>query len=120
MSLVKRGRTWHTHFFVDGQRFRQSLETTDWREAQKKEKDLIAQASQCKLAAGNNQFAKLTFAEAAEKNLAERIAHLAPRSAQTERERLKPLCAVFGAAKVNKISVEMVRMYVAERNATGV
>ena len=36
MALIKRGKTWHTHFFVDGQRFRQSLETTDWREAQAK------------------------------------------------------------------------------------
>ena len=33
MALVKRGKTWHTHFFVDGQRYRQSLETSDWREA---------------------------------------------------------------------------------------
>jgi len=46
MALVKRGKTWHTHFFVDGQRFRQSLETSDWREAQSKEKELIAQATQ--------------------------------------------------------------------------
>ena len=38
MSLIKRGKTWHTHFFVDGQRFRQSLKTSDWREAQKEEK----------------------------------------------------------------------------------
>ena len=29
MSLIKRGKTWHTHFFVDGQRFRQTLDTTD-------------------------------------------------------------------------------------------
>ena len=48
MSLVKRGKTWHTHFFVDGQRFRQSLETSDWREAQAKEKELIAQAPKAK------------------------------------------------------------------------
>ena len=33
MALKKRGRTWHTHFYVDGQRFRQSLDTGDWREA---------------------------------------------------------------------------------------
>ena len=62
-------------FFLDGQRFRQSLETSDWREAQKKEKELITQASQGKLAAGSQQFAKLTFTEAAQKNLAERMAH---------------------------------------------
>jgi integrase len=120
VALKKRGKTWHTHFFVDGQRFRQSLETSDWREAQKKEKELITQASQGKLASGTQQFAKLTFAEAAQKNLAERIAHLAPRSVQTERERLKPLCAMFGPVKVNRITVEMVRTYVADRKAAGV
>jgi integrase len=120
MALKKRGKTWHTHFFVDGQRFRQSLETSDWREAQKKEKELIAQAAQAKLATGTQQFAKLTFMEAAHRNLAERIAHLAPRSAQTERERLKPLCGVFGQIKVNRITVEMVRTYVADRKSANV
>jgi hypothetical protein len=77
MALKKRGNTWHTHFFVDGQRFRQSLETSDWREAQKKERELITQAGHGKLAAGLHQFAKLLFSEAAEKNLAERTPHLA-------------------------------------------
>src|SRR6201987_1317595 len=105
MALIKRGKKWHTHFFVDGQRFRQSLETSDWREAQKKEKELITQASQGKLAAGTQQFAKLTFMEAAQKNLAERIAQLAPRSVQTERERLKPLCAALGLMRLNRITV---------------
>lgn len=51
MSLKKRGKTWHTHFFVDGQRFRQSLETSDWREAQAKEKVLISAAKTGKLSA---------------------------------------------------------------------
>jgi integrase len=120
MALKKRGKTWHTHFFVDGERFRQSLETSDWRQAQRKERDLIAQASQGKLAAANQQFAKLTFAEAADKNLTERMARLAPRSVQTERERLKPLCAIFGMMKVNRITVEMARTYVADRKAGGV
>jgi hypothetical protein len=30
MALYKRGKTWHTDFSVNGQRFRQSLDTTDW------------------------------------------------------------------------------------------
>ena len=45
MTLVKRSKTWHCHFVVNGQRFRQSLDTfrqsldtKDWREAQSKEK----------------------------------------------------------------------------------
>ena len=120
MALIKRGKTWHTHFFVDGQRFRQSLQTSDWREAQKREKQLMAQASQGRLAPLNHQFSKLTFEEAGAKNLAERIAHLAPRSVQTERERLRPLCAAFGPIKVTRISVEMVRTYMAERKASNV
>ena len=120
MALVKRGKTWYTHFFVDGQRFRQSLDTTDWREAQAREKALITQASQGRLAPMSQQFSKLTFEEAATKNLAERIARLAPRSVQTERERLKPLVAEFGQIKVNRITVEMVRAYLADRKAAGV
>ncbi len=55
-----------------------------------------------------------------ERNLAERIARLAPRSVQTERERLRPLGAVFGALKLNRITVEMVRSYMADRKATNV
>jgi len=120
MALVKRGKRWHTHFFVDGQQFRQSLYTTDWREAQAKEKALIAQASQGKLAPVSQQFSKLTFEEAAAKNLAERIARLAPRSVQTERERLKPLMAVFCSTKLSRITAEMVRTYMADRKAANV
>jgi integrase len=33
---------------------------------------------------------------------------------------MKPLCAVFGSAKAGRISVEMLRNYVANRKATGV
>jgi hypothetical protein len=40
VALKKRGKTWHTHFFVDGERFRFSLDTSDWREAQRKERVL--------------------------------------------------------------------------------
>ncbi len=49
MALYKRGKTWHTDFSVNGERFRQSVETTDWREAQSTEKELIAQASEGKI-----------------------------------------------------------------------
>ena len=91
MALVKRGKTWHTHFFVDSQRFRQSLETSDWREAQSKERELISAAEKGKLAATKQGFARLAFREAAERFLQDRIPHLAPRSIQTERERAKIL-----------------------------
>jgi len=90
MALKKRGKTWHTHFFVDGERHRQSLETSDWREAQRKERELVAEAKGGKLAATRDDFARLPFNQAAAQFLADRIPHLAARSIQTERERMKP------------------------------
>ena len=81
MSLYKRGKTWHTDFTVNGQRFRQSLETTDWREAQSKEKELIIQASAGKLAHISQQFSKLNFTQAIERYLE---GSGSPRSAQKQ------------------------------------
>ena len=95
MALKKRGKTWHTHFFVDGQRFRQSLETADWREAQAKEKELIAQASQGKLAPASQQFSRLSMNEALDRYLADRSARVAGRSHRSESNHAKPLRAVL-------------------------
>ncbi len=49
MALFRRNKTWWTDFSVNGQRFRQSLETTDWRLAQQEEKKLITGAETGKL-----------------------------------------------------------------------
>lgn len=53
MSLFRRNQIYWTDFTLDGSRYRQSLETTDWREAQGREKEMITQASQGKLAASS-------------------------------------------------------------------
>ena len=119
MSLYKRNRTWHTDFSVNGQRFRVSLDTTDWREAQAKQKELIAQASGGKLSAKSNQFAKLGFREAAERHLQDRKPGLALKSIETEGERLKPLAAHFQHMVVSRISVDMLRTYITERKKQG-
>lgn len=119
MSLYKRGKTWHTDFTVNGQRFRQSLDTTDWREAQSSQKELIAQASDGKLAPTSQQFARLSFSEAADRYLAERIAHLAPRSIRTERERLKPMRDFFEATPLARITADSAREYVGQRKRQG-
>jgi hypothetical protein len=37
VALFRRNRTWWTDFSTNGARFRQSLDTTDWREAHKRE-----------------------------------------------------------------------------------
>ncbi len=120
MALVKRGKTWHTHFFVDGQRFRQSLETSDWREAQSKEKDLIAEAKAGKLAPTKQEFARLTFREAAERFLQDRIPQLAPLSVRTERERAKVLNRKLGDVQVSRFTPETVLAHIRERKAGGI
>jgi integrase len=120
MSLYKRGKTWHTDFTVNGQRFRQSLDTTDWREAQSKEKELIARASAGKLAPKTHLFARLGFTEAANRYLEDRLPNLAARSIETERERLKPLIKYFAEMPLTRISTDSVRTYIVERKKAGV
>jgi integrase len=119
MALKKRGNTWHTHFFVDGERFRQSLETSDWREAQRKERELIAEANAGKLAASRDEFSRLPFGEAADRFIADRIPQLAARSVQTEKERVKPIKAGIGTVPVWRLTVDQVRAYLRERKAAG-
>src|SRR5271165_3339379 len=106
MALKKRGKTWHTHFFVDGQRFRQSLDTTDYREAQKKEKELITQASQGKLAPVSQQFGRLAFGDAADRFLEGRRLDLSQASQKKEKQLLVQPRRFFGAQTLQKITTE--------------
>lgn len=89
MSLYKRGGTWWTDFSVNGQRFRLSLDTTDWREAQRQEKERIAQASAGKLTTSGQQFARLAFSEGADRYLEGRKLELSKRSLEKEKQLLK-------------------------------
>jgi len=119
MSIYKREKTWWTDFSVNGQRYRQSLDTTDWREAQSREKDLIGEATAGKLVPSSQLFAKLTFVEAADRYMADRLPHLAPRSVVTERERLKPLRAFLSTLTLTRISADCVRDYIGYRKKQG-
>ncbi len=119
MSLYKRGKTWHTDFTVNGQRFRQSLETTDWREAQSKEKERIAQASAGKLAPTSQQFSKLSIAQAIERYLEDREAHVQPRSKRSESDHAKPIREYFAALPVARIDAESLLAYIRQRKAKG-
>jgi integrase len=119
MALKKRGNTYHADFVVDGQRYRQSLETSDWREAQSLHKELIARAKAGKASAKKHEIAKLTFRDAAERFLEDRLSHLTERSIQTERERSKPVNERLGNMAVSRITVAHVTSYIRERKAAG-
>ena len=72
MALRKRNGIYHCDFVLNGQRFRQTLETTDWREATQKENDLKARARDGKLGSGiTAEFSRLMFNNAVDRYLAE-------------------------------------------------
>jgi hypothetical protein len=103
-----------------GQRYRQSLHTTDWRKAQSEETKLIAQAESGRLTLSGQKFARLAFSEAAERYMADGLARWAPRTIQTERERSRPLVAYFNATELTKITAQSVRDFMAKRKASGI
>jgi len=120
MALVKRGKTWHTHFFVDGIRYRQSLGTGDWRKAQAMEKELIAQATQGKLNASHTGFTKLAFRQAAEGYFSGRKLELSNASQKKERQLLVKPCEFFQQKCLAKITAEDVLRFREWRSKTSV
>src|ERR1022692_618014 len=119
MALSKRKRTWHTDFMVNSQRHRQSLHTRDWREAQAREKNLITLASQGKLAQAGQRFSRLNITEAIERYLADRAAHVQPRSKRSESDHAKPLREYFGCIPIGRIDLDSILAYVKHRKANG-
>ena len=122
MSLYKRGKTWHTDFSVNGQRFRQSLETTDWREAQARQKELIGHAAEGKLTSGTQQFARLPFTEALDRHLKDRALRVCRRSDITEAAHAVSLRHYFGTTALNRIATgpETILAYIRQRKGNGI
>jgi integrase len=118
MAIYKRGETFHTDVTVNGRRFRQSLHTTDWREAQKRQKDLIRDADELAARASKTAFAKLPFADAANEYIEDRAHRLRPNTVRTERERLRAINKVLGTVRVSQITVRDVSGYIRKRAAS--
>ena len=116
MSLVKRGKTWHCHFVVNGQRFRQSLGTKDWREAQSKEKELIGQAMEGKLTQTSASLARQPFGQAADDYMTARKLELAPASQAKEKQLLVQLRAYFQQEPLKCITAKRITEYRAWRS----
>ncbi|HZC25085.1 MAG TPA: hypothetical protein VE866_17245, partial [Candidatus Binatia bacterium] len=115
MSLVKRGKTWHCHFVVNGQRFRQSLGTKDWREAQTKEKELIGQAMEGKITQASASLARQPFQQAADDYEKARKLELAVASQAKEKQLLVQLRAYFQQAPLKSITAKRIIDYRAWR-----
>jgi integrase len=124
MALYKRNGIYHCDFAVNGQRFRQTLETRDWREATQRENDLKARAREGKLASGMTaEFSRLGFEVALDRYLAEMCVErqdnaIGPRKSWEGRltECLRPF---FASKRLNQITADDVRAFQAHRLQQG-
>jgi integrase len=112
---------------VNGQRFRQTLETTDWRGATQKENDLKARAREGKLASGvTAEFSRLMFSNAVDRYLSE-LAVRRPGSLRQvgdarkswEGDLTNRLREFFSAKRLNQITADDVRQFQALRIGQG-
>ena len=122
MAIYKRGKTYHTDVTVNGIRYRESLETTNWQEAQRLQKELIVRASEGKAAApsGKGSFASLPLEQALAELVQGRVGRVAERTSQIDRERSKALVRHMGKVLVRKIDGDTIRGYQTARRAEGV
>lgn len=119
MATFKRGKTWWTDFTQDGVRYRESLRTTNWQEALRREKNRIAEVASGRSLASHRQFAKWPFDKAVEHYLESRKLHLAERSVAKERELLSNPRRYFGSLPLVRLTPEMMREYISKRKADG-
>ena len=118
MAIYRRRGTYHSDFSLNGQRYRQTLETTDWREAKQKENDLIALAKQGKLASGRlASLARLAIGVAFDRYLEERQIEI--QSARHESDIAKPVRSFFQGRRLDRIRADDVRAYQAHRVTQG-
>lgn len=127
MALRKRNGIYHCDFVLNGQRYRQTLETSDKREAVQKERDRIARAKEGKLASGvTAEFSRLGFDAVLDRYLAE-LSLQRPESVRRAGEprkswegdltnRLRPF---FACRRLNQITPDDIRAYQAERLGQG-
>src|SRR5262249_52950808 len=118
--VYKRGMHWHMDATVNGVRYREALDTTDRREAAALEKKKVAEIQQGKRPSQlGRDFGRMPFRDATRVFSEERKPHVAERTVQFERERMKPLIDFFGAKPVLKIQAEDVRAYQKSRKERG-
>src|ERR1700728_5506119 len=101
MTVYKRGSTWWTDFSIGSRRFRLSLQTSDHREAARREKLRISEAQN----GGGllpQKIAKLNVTEAAELYLIRRQSEVSASTIRLERDALKQVKRHLGTSNESK------------------
>jgi tetrahydromethanopterin S-methyltransferase subunit F len=119
--IYKRGQHWHLDITVNGVRYREALKTTDRREASALEKKRVGEIQAGKAASkSGREYARKPFGEAADQFLEERRSHVAERTMQFERERLKALRKFFGERPLLRITARDIAAFQKSRLEDGV
>ncbi len=117
MSLYKRGKWYWADFTVDGIRYRKSLETRNWQEALKRQRELIEAAAKGQL---ETQSGPKRLFEAVESYLEYKAVVCAARTVELEGERLSIVKKHFGDAKLTSITPQAVARYQKTRHEVGI
>lgn len=118
-AVFKRGDVYWLQTTIRGERFRVSLKTSNWNEAQAAAKREIAKAEAGKIDVRSTPFAKRTFVAACDVYIEERAVRVSARTIRTEREHWKHLRAFFKDKPVFRIDEDDVREYLRTRKAAG-
>ena len=102
MRLFKRYSVWWLDVTINGQRIRESLDTTDKREAKGLANKRISEAEQGKRTQVGVSFARLGFGEAADRYIERRKLELSPQTLAKEKQSLVKLREFFQAQPLAK------------------
>jgi integrase len=114
MTVYKRGSTWWTDFSIGSRRFRQSLQTSDHREAARREKLLISEAQNGGGLLPRN-IAKLNVTEAGELYLIRRQSEVSACTIRLERDALKQVKRHLGTSMLGSVTAESIVSYIQRR-----
>jgi integrase len=120
--IYKRNKTYHVDVTVNGLRYRESLETANWQEAQRKQKELIARIMEGKAGApaGRGSFASMPLEQALAEFVKGREGRVAERTSQIDAERSKVLVRHLGKTLVRKVDARAIRAFQDARKTEGV
>jgi integrase len=113
MTLWKRGRQYWMDSVVGGQRYREPLHTTDWREAKEREKQRLAELARrpADPARRGRSYGALDVATAIDAYAKERRAQVSPRMVAYWTENARPLGEFFGTSALRHITPEQIAAY---------
>jgi integrase len=113
MSLWKRGRQYWMDVTVNGQRWREPLGTSDWREARALETRRVAELARRPPdpARRRQTFSALDVKSAIDAYAEERRCQVSPRMVAYWKENARPLAAFFGDIKLRDIDASLIAAY---------